>query len=113
MGDVQWTITNAYSTGRLASNFGRFGDSKQGNFVVVDAQSMALLDSEGRESQADSDSIEYVSRDRNIFLEQGNHGVTEQGSVIFTGAPGSSGFRLQVGDATLFSYENGYIDLGF
>ena len=127
VGDVTWTVTNAYPTERLESNFGQFGDSKQGNFVVVDfdfvnnsnealtlaTQSVALIDSEGRESQADSDSFEYIPRDRNIFLEQVNPGVTEQGSIIFTVAPGASGFTLQVGDAKLFSDQNGSVNLGF
>ncbi len=127
VGDVQWTVTNAYPTERLESSFGQFGDPKQGNFVVVDfdftnnsnealtlaTQSVALLDSEGRESQADTDSFEYIPRDRNIFLEQVNPGVTEQGSIIFTVAPGTSGFTLQVGDAQLFSDQNGLVNLGF
>lgn len=58
MEDVQWTIPDAYPTERLASNSGRFSDSKQGNFVVVDAESKVLLDSEGGEIQAYIDSID-------------------------------------------------------
>jgi uncharacterized protein DUF4352 len=96
VGDVQWTVTDARQTNRLESSLGQFGDPKQGNFVVVDfnftnngsepvtldSASLALLDGEGRESQADPGMFEYISKDRNIFLEQVNPGVTRQGRPI-------------------------------
>jgi hypothetical protein len=40
-------------------------------------------------------------------------GVTRRGQVIFTVAPGASGFKLQVGDTNMLSDKNGYVDLSF
>jgi hypothetical protein len=42
-----------------------------------------------------------------------NPGVTRPGEVIFTVAPGASGFKLQVGDTIPFTDKNDYVDLGF
>lgn len=128
VGDVQWTVTNARRETQLSQeSFGQFGDTKQGNFVVVDlsfrnndsdpasltTNSLTLLDSGGRESQTDTDTFGYIEPDRNILLEQINPGVTKEGTVIFTVSPDASGFRLQLGDAALFSNEQGVVDLGF
>ena len=48
----------------------------------------------------------------NIFLENINPGMTDQGQAIFTVTPGSSGFELEVGDADLFSDVHGTVPLG-
>jgi len=42
-----------------------------------------------------------------------NPGVAKQGTAIFQVAPDASGFRLQAGDAKMFTNENGYVELGF
>lgn len=124
VGETVWTVTEARQATQLTAEF---AEPEQGNFVVVnfdftnngseavtlDTVSLTLIDSDGRESQADPDKFQYIPQDRNIFLENVNPGVTDQGQAIFTVAPDASGFRLQVGDAAAFTDENGYVDLGF
>lgn len=124
VGDATWQVTEARQANQLTA---QFAEQVQGDFVIVNfdftnngsqpltlsSQSMTLIDSTGRESNADPDKFQYIPRDRNIFLENVNPGVTDQGQAIFTVASGASGFNLQVGDTTAFSYENGYVDLGF
>ncbi len=124
VGDVQWTVTNARRANELTS---QFMEPKRGNFVVVDfifknngneavtldSQSLALLDSEDRKFETDNDTFGYIDPAKDIFLDQVNPGVQQQGEVIFTVADGASGFTLQVGDTNFFSDKNGYVDLGF
>lgn len=127
-GDIEWTVTDVRQTDQISQeDFGQFGETKTGNFVVVDLlftnngdspatlspQSLTLLDSSGRESRPDTDTIGYIPNERNIFLEQVNPGVTREGTVIFTVAPDASGFELQVGDANPFGGEDALVDLGF
>ena len=127
-GDIEWTVTDVRQTDQLSQeSFGQFGDTKTGNFVVVDLmftnngdspatlspQSLTLLDSSDRESRPDTDIIGYIPNERNIFLEQVNPGVAREGTAIFTVAPDASGFRLQVGDANPFGGEDALVDLGF
>lgn len=50
---------------------------------------LKLLDLDGRESDPDTDTFGYIPNERNIFLEQVNPGVTEEGEVIFSVAPGA------------------------
>jgi len=45
---------------------------------------VALIDSEGRKSEADPDKFGYIPDDRNIFLENVNPRVTDRGQAIFT-----------------------------
>jgi hypothetical protein len=106
---------------------GRYGQTKRGNFVIVDfnftnnsneavtldSASVSLIDSSGNKSEADPDTFGYVPANKDIFLENVNPGVTRQGEVIFTVAPDASGFKLRVGDTNPFSGKNGYVDLGF
>lgn len=123
-GDAVWTITEARQASQLTAEF---AEPEQGNFVVVnfdftnngseavtlDTASLTLVDSEGRESEADPDKFQYIPEERNIFLNNVNPGVTDQGQAIFTVAPDASGFKLQVGDTDVFSDESGFVDLGF
>ncbi len=129
VGDVTWTVTNARQANQLRQQGApsRYAKTEQGNFVIVDFDftnngsdpitlhndSLALIDSEGRESKADSGYFLYIPEDRRIFLERINPGVTQRGQAIFEVASGASGFTLQAGDATAFTSKNGYIDLGF
>lgn len=126
VGEVSWLVNDAQRTQELQSQFGEFGNNKQGNFVVVafnfsnnsseavlvDSTSLTLIDDQGREFQADTDTFEYIPPEQLIFLEQVNPGVAKEGIVIFTVAPDASGFMLQVGDTALFSGEYAYINLG-
>lgn len=123
-GDAQWVVTEARQATQLTAEF---ADPEQGTFVIVnfdftnngseavtlDTASLTLIDSQGRESQADPDKFQYIPEDRNIFLNNVNPGVTDQGQAIFTVAPDASGFRLQVGDTDVFSDESGFVDIGF
>ena len=80
--------------------------------ATLDTASMTLIDSEGRKSEADPDKFGYIPDDRNIFLENVNPGVTDQGQAIFTVAPSATGFELELGDADLLSDEHGTVPLG-
>lgn len=129
VGDVEWTVTSAKQANQLTQQGvpSDFAKTEQGNFVIVDFdftnnggeaitldnESLALVDSEGRESGPSSDAILYVPDERRIFLERVNPGVTKQGEAIFEVAPGASGFQLQAGDAKMFTDDNVYVDLGF
>jgi hypothetical protein len=128
VGDVRWIVTSARQRDRLEQkDFGQFGDTKQGNFVVVnfeftnnsnepvtlDSISLTLIDKRGRESNPDPDTFGYVPSDLDPFLEQVNPGVTKKGRVIFTVAPNASKFKLRLGDAAFFGDEEGFVRLGF
>jgi hypothetical protein len=103
------------------------GKSTSGNFVVVDVaiennsseaktihtSSITLLDSQGRESRADPETLRYVDPNQRLVLEQVNPGVVAEGRVIYSVAQGASGFRLSAGDAEAFGQEFGEIELGF
>jgi hypothetical protein len=107
--------------------FGRFGETKRGNFVIVDftftsnsseddtldSASLSLIDSSGNKSEVDPDYSSYVPAKKEIFLENVNPDVTRPREVIFTVASGASGYKLQVGDTNAYSGKNGYVDLGF
>ena len=124
VGDVKWLVQDARQATELQSEF---DETKQGNFVIVDfaftnngneavtldSTSLALVDSEGRKSEADPDTLGYVEPNKDIFLEQVNPGVTKEGEVIYTVAPGASEFELEAGDADMFGGETARIELGF
>jgi hypothetical protein len=128
VGEVTWTVTNARQVSEIREKgLGQFGETKRGNFVIVDfnftnnsseavtldSASVALMDSSGNKSEADPDTFGYIPANKDIFLENVNPGVTRPGEVIFTVAPDASGFKLQVGDTNPFTDKNGYVDLGF
>ena len=123
VGDVTWVVQDAKKATELTSSYEK---PIRGDFVVVDftftnedkeaatldTASMALVDSEGRKNEADPDKFGYIPDGRNIFLENVNPGVTDQGQAIFTVAPGATGFELELGDADLFSDTKGTVPLG-
>lgn len=123
VGDAKWLVTDARRASELTSDF---APTKRGNFVVVgfeftnksneavtlDSSSLSLLDDQGRKSEADPDDFGYVPQKKEIFLNQVNPGVTQEGEVIYSVAPDASGFTLQAGDLKIFSDKNAYIDLG-
>ena len=128
VGDVRWVVTSARPRDQLSQkDFGQFGETKQGNFVVVnfeftnnsnesltlDSISMTLIDKRGREFETDPDTFGYVPSDLDPFLEQVNPGVTKKGRVIFTVAPDASKFKLKLGDAAFFGDAEGVVRLGF
>ena len=121
-------MTNARQVSEIREKgFGQFGETKRGNFVIVDfnftntsseavtldSASLSLIDSSGNKSEVDPDYSSYVPANKDIFLENVNPDVTRPGEVIFTVAPDASGFKLQVGDTNPFTDKNGYVDLGF
>ena len=126
VGQVTWTVTSARQATQIEEkNFGKFGDTKRGNFVIIDFSfennskeaitldpvSLTLIDSKGRKSKPDEDVFGYVPSSKEIIYEQVNPGVTREGEVIFTVAPGATGFRLQAGDAVLFTDKSGIVNL--
>lgn len=128
VGDVEWTVTSARRANQLSQQGipPEFAKTEQGDFVIVDfdftnngseaitlnTESLALVDSEGRESRPNSEAFLYTPEERQIFLERVNPGVTKQGQAIFEVAPDASGFQLQAGDARMFTDDNAYVDLG-
>lgn len=127
-GDAEWTVTNATRRAELRQKgFGQFGESKQGDFVVMDftftnlandavtldTLSLPLFDSEGRQYEADTDTFGYIPVEKDIFLNQVNPGVTQEGQIIYSVAPGSKGFTVRAGDLSLFGGEEAKIALGF
>ena len=122
--NVAWRVTTARQATELKAPYTK---KKQGNFVIVDflftnngdeavtldSASLVLLDSEGREFEADPDAFEYIATGKDIFLENVNPGVSKEGEVIFTVAPDAKDFTLRAGDTDMFSDKNGFIDLGF
>lgn len=127
--DVVWTVTDAKRTEQLTQQgvSPKYAKTAEGSYVVVDfdftnngsdavtlnTESLKLIDGQGRESGASNEQVYYVPKDRKIFLERINPGVTRSGEAIFEVAPGASGFKVQAGDAKMFTNHNGYIDLGF
>jgi hypothetical protein len=123
--DASWVVTFAQPRTQLRSQFG--SQSKQGNFVVVDftftnngneaktltQNIIALYDSSGRKSSPGTDTFSYIPNDKNIFLDQVNSGVTKDGEVIFSVAPGASGFTLELSNTNFFKSDKAYADLGF
>jgi hypothetical protein len=129
VGDVEWTITDAKPVSQLTQSdvSPRFAKTEQGNYVIVDfgftnngskavtldTESLKLVDNQGRESGAISDQAFYVPKDKQVFLERANPGVTKQGEAIFQVAPDASGFKAEAGDTNMFTGNTGYVDLGF
>ncbi len=73
-----------------------------------------LEDSSERTSDPDPADFRYIPQDRNIFLEQVNPGVTQQGQVIFSVAADASGLTLILKDTNLLrsSQNQARVDLG-
>ena len=124
VGDVQWTVTDAEKLDELISIKGEY---EQGSFVSMDitfsnnsnqdvtlaTPFFALIDSEGREFEPDIGyNFTFLFPEENMFVEPLGPGATKEGKLIAEVAPGSSGFRLQVGAARFASNETALIDLG-
>ncbi len=124
VGNAEWVVTYAYPATQL---FSEYGDTKQGNFVVVEFQfnnnsdegvtvnteSLALFDGNGRKYKFDTDIFFYIASSKNIFLVEVGPGDSQEGEVIFKVAPDASQFRLQLGEENPFSNNRGYVNLGF
>jgi hypothetical protein len=124
VGNVKWTVTDAYSTTQLKSDF---GTQKRGNFVVVDFTftnnrdeevtldpelHMTLKDGTGREFGTDADAWEFVPTRLNIFLEPVNPGISQDGRAIYEVPPDAEGFTLTVDDVKMMEDESATYDLG-
>jgi hypothetical protein len=124
VGNVVWTVTDAYRTTLLRSNF---GTQKRGNFVVVDFTftnnrseevtldpelHMVLKDSQGREFGTDPDAWEFVPTRLNIFLEPVNPGLSQNGRVVYEVPPDAGGFVLIVDDVEFWESKKARYDLG-
>lgn len=123
IGDVEWTVTDVLESDTLVSPFG----AEEGNFVIVDVTFqnnsnqdltlatpfVALLDSQGREFEADmGDNLSYLYPEEIMFVDHVQPGLTKEGKIVFSVAPDSSGLKLLVGEARFASDEHEYIDLG-
>lgn len=119
-GDATWTITSATQ----ATEINAYPKKKTGNFVIVDltfqndsdeamfvdSNSLAIIDDKGRTFETDTDASIPPALD--LFIEQVNPGLTQQGRVIFELAPDAKGLILRAGDTEMLSDENAYINLG-
>ena len=81
--------------------------------VTLDTVSLPLFDSQGRQYEADTDTFGYIPAQKDIFLNQVNPGVTQEGRIIYSVAPDSEGFTVRAGDLSLFGGEDARIALGF
>ena len=123
VGNVKWTVTDAFVTELLRSGF---GTQKRGRFVVVDFTftnnrpeevtldpelHMTLKDSRGREFGTDFDAWEFVPNDLNIFLELVNPGISQDGRVIYEVPPDAKGFTLTLDDVEFAGDESAVFDL--
>ena len=123
VGNVKWTVTDAFVTELLRSGF---GTQKRGRFVVVDFTftnnrpeevtldpelHMTLKDSRGREFGTDFDAWEFVPNDLNIFLEPVNPGISQDGRVIYEVPPDATGFTLTLDDVEFARDESAVFDL--
>lgn len=71
------------------------------------------LDSQGRQYEADTDTFGYIPVEKDIFLNQVNPGVIQEGRIIYSVAPDAAGFTVHAGDLSLFGSEEAKISLGF
>jgi hypothetical protein len=123
VGNVEWTVSDAFITEQLRSGF---GTQKRGRFVVVDFTftnnrdeevtidpelHMLLKDSRGREFGTDPDAYEFVPVDLDIFLEPVNPGVSTDGRVIYEVPPDAKGFTLTLDDVEFAGDESAVFDL--
>jgi hypothetical protein len=124
VGNVEWTVTDAFLTNQLKSSF---GTQKQGRFVVIDFTftnnrdeqvtldpdlHMVLKDSKGREFGTDPDAYEFMPTDLDIFLEPVNPGVSTDGRVIYPVPADANGFTLKLDDVELLEDKSAMFDLG-
>jgi hypothetical protein len=128
VGDASWVVNNVERSGVLSDSFGA-RPAREGNFVIVDfaftnngdkaktlhQQALEVVDSSGSRSEPDTDTLLYIPNELNIFLEQVNPGVTENGRVIFSLSPDASGLKLVLKDTNLFKsgQNQAEVDLGF
>jgi hypothetical protein len=123
VGNVEWTVTDAFVTELLRSGF---GTQKRGRFVMVDFTftnnrpeevtldpelHMILRDAQGREFGTDIDSWEFVPTDINIFLEPVNPGISQDGRVIYEVPPDATGFTLTLDDVEFARDKSAVFDL--
>jgi hypothetical protein len=120
-GKVAWTVQNAWQATELSS----YGQKKRGNFIIVqltftnndkepvtlDSASLAILDDKGRTHETDTDASMYVPTNQDLFLNQVNPGVSQEGRAIFDVAPDARGLILRCGDTNPFIGKNAYVDL--
>lgn len=124
VGNVEWTVTDAFLTNQLKSSF---GTQKRGRFVVIDFTftnnrdeqvtldpelHMVLKDSKGREFGTDPDAYEFMPTDLDIFLEPVNPGVSTNGRVIYQVPPDATGFTLKLDDVEFLEDKSAMFDLG-
>jgi hypothetical protein len=124
VGDVEWTVTNAYWAVELTSDVD--GGKKRGNFVVVDFQlknnsdegldmnsnAVALYDSQGNKFKFDTGTYLYIPWSKVIFRFEIASGDAGKGQFIFEVPQDASRLQLQLGERNPFSNNKGYIDLG-
>jgi hypothetical protein len=127
--NVAWQVTTVRQATQLkAPSYPK----KKGNFVIVDflftnnadeattldSGSLTLIDGEGCEFEMQPNEFEYIdpvyiAPGKDIFSENVNPGVTQDGQVIFAVTPDAKDFTLRASDTDPFiTDENAYIDLG-
>ena len=128
--DLSWTVTDARPESELhkytyppATRSGAFvtmaftAKNVSEQPVTLTGETITLLDSAGNEFRPEPDHNDaFVEPEKNLlFSESGliEPGVTKEGRVNFEVLPGSSGFRVHLGDNDPNASGGRYVDLGF
>jgi hypothetical protein len=129
-GDVSWTVTDAGQESELRK-YTFPPESKYGSFITITftvenlseqpvtltGETITLLDSKGNEFRPEPDRNDaFIEPDQNLlFSETGllEPGETKEGKANFEVLPGSSGFRVHLGDNDTNTSEGTNVDLGF
>ncbi len=114
LGDVQWIVTNPKQSEELLSIADVGFSNNTNQDITLATPFMTLIDSQGNEFEADIEyNFTFLYPEENMFVDPIEPGASKEGKIIFSVAPDSSDFRLQVGEGRFASDETGYIDLGF
>jgi hypothetical protein len=124
VGDMKWTLTDAYIKTSLAGAFGGT-ETTQGQFVVInvtvenlgtDMKSMSnltLVDSQGREFTNSSSSFKNLGAEQLYILENLNPNLPFTFADVYEVPADAEGFYVITGDLSLFGSKEANISLGF
>lgn len=124
VGDVNWTVTDAYTKTSLAGAFGGT-ETTQGKFVVVNVtvenlgkdmktmSNLTLVDSQGREFTSSSSSFKNLGAEQLYILENLNPNLPYTFADVYEVPADAEGFYLVAGDLSLFGSKEANISLGF
>ena len=124
VGDVKWTVTDAYTKTSLAGAFGGT-ETTQGQFVVINAtvenlgtdmksmSNLTLVDSQGREFTSSSSSFKNLGAEQLYILENLNPNLPFTFADVYEVPADAEGLYVVAGDLSFFGSEEANISLGF